>query len=132
MENFAFWIFMLVCLLLIPAIMIFFGAKFQKAAPKNINWAFGYRSERSMKNRDTWVFAHKQIGSVWKSWGIALTPVSIIPLLFVLGKEVETVGNLCIVLMAVQLVALIVPIFIVESRLKKTFDKYGRRKSYWE
>jgi len=128
MGNIVFWILMLFFMLLIPAVMIFFGIKFQKEAPKNINWAYGYRSERSMKNRDTWVFAHKCIGSLWKTWGIALVPVSIIPMLFVLGKDVETVGNLCIVLMVVQLVFLIFPIFIVESRLKRTFDKYGRRK----
>ncbi len=128
MGNIVFWIFMFICMLMIPAIMVYFGIKFQKAAPKNINWAYGYRTQRSTKNRDTWVFAHKCIGSIWKSWGIALTPITIIPLFFVLGRDVETVGNLCIVLMGVQLVFLIVPIFIVESRLKKTFDKYGRRK----
>ena len=119
---------MLFFMMLVPAVMIFFGLQFQKAAPKNINWAYGYRTERSTKNRDTWVFAHKCIGGLWKIWGIALVPVSIIPLLFVLGKDVGTVGNLCIALMVVQLVFLIFPIFIVERRLKKTFDKYGRRK----
>ena len=129
MGNIIFWIFMFLFMLLTPSVMIFFGDKFQKAAPKNINWAYGYRSERSMKNRDTWVFAHKCIGSLWKTWGIALVPVSIIPMLFVLGKDVETIGNLCIALMVVQLVFLIFPIFIVESRLNKSFDKYGRRKT---
>jgi len=128
MGNIVFWIFMFICMLMIPAIMVYFGIKFHKSAPKNINWAYGYRTERSIKNRDTWVFAHKCIGRLWKSWGIALVPISIIPLFFVLGAAVEKVGNLCIALMAVQLVFLIVPIFIVESRLKNTFDKYGRRK----
>ena len=116
-------------MLMIPFVMIFFGIKFQKAAPKNINWAYGYRSERSMKNRDTWVFAHKNIGSLWKSWGAVLLPISLIPLFFVFGRDVESVGYLCLALMGIQLVALIIPIFIVESRLKRTFDKYGRRKT---
>ena len=128
MIDIFFWLFMFLGMLLIPGIMIFFGNKFQNEAPKNINWAYGYRSERSMKNRDTWVFAHKNIGVLWKSWGTVLAPVSIIPMLFVLGKDVETIGNLCIALMVVQLAALTIPIFIVESRLKRTFDKYGRRK----
>ena len=128
MIDIFFWLFMFLGMLLIPGIMIFFGNKFQNEAPKNINWAYGYRSERSIKNRDTWVFAHKNIGGLWKSWGIALTPISIIPLFFVLGRDVETVGNLCIALMCLQLAALTIPIFIVESRLKRTFDKYGRRK----
>lgn len=128
MGNIIFWIFMLLGMLLIPAVMIFFGAKFQKAAPKNINWAYGYRSDRSVKNRDTWDFAHKNIGGLWKTWGVVLLPVSIIPLFFVLGADVETVGKLCLPIMGVQLIAMLVPIFIVESRLKNTFDKYGRRK----
>ncbi len=132
MGNYIFWIMMLFFMLLVPAVMIFFGIKFQKTAPKNINWAYGYRTERSMKNRDTWVFAHKCIGGLWRNWGIVLTLISVVPMFFVLGADVETVGTLCIALMVVQLFALVIPIFIVESRLKKTFDKYGRRKTYWE
>ena len=48
-----FWFFMLAMGLLFPAIMILFGAVFTKAAPKRINYIFGYRTELSMKNRDT-------------------------------------------------------------------------------
>ena len=115
-------------MLLIPAVMIFFGIKFQKEAPKNINWAYGYRSERSMKNRDTWVFAHKCIGGLWKIWGCVLL-LSVVPMFFVFGKDPDTVGMFCLPLVGVQLIAMIIPIFIVESKLKKTFDKYGRRKT---
>lgn len=129
MGEIVFWIYMFLGMLLVPGVMIFFGAKFQKAAPKNINWAYGYRTERSTKNRDTWVFAHKCIGGLWKTWGMVLLPFSIVPLFFVFGAEVKTVGNLCLPIMGVQLIALVIPIFIVESRLKKTFDKYGRRKT---
>ena len=53
-----FWFFMLAMGLLLPAIMILFGAVFTKAAPKKINYIFGYRTVMSMKNRDTWEFAH--------------------------------------------------------------------------
>ena len=128
MGNIVFWIFMLIFMLLVPLIMIFFGIKFQKAPPNNINWAYGYRTERSMKNRDTWVFAHNCIGRLWKNWGIVLTPVSLIPMFFVLGADVDRVGQLVIMISVLQLIFMIIPIFIVESRLKKTFDKYGRRK----
>ena len=128
MGNIVFWILMLFFMLLIPAVMIFFGIKFQKEAPKNINWAYGYRSERSMKNRDTWVFAHKCIGGLWKIWGCVLL-LSVVPMFFVFGKDPDTVGMFCLPLVGVQLFAMIIPIFIVESKLKKTFDKYGRRKT---
>ena len=56
-----FWIYMLCMGLLIPAIMLVMGRYFMKSAPKEINYIFGYRTNMSMKNRDTWEFAHKYI-----------------------------------------------------------------------
>ena len=53
-----FWIFMCVTVLLIPFLMISFGGLFSRSAPKEINSAFGYRTSMSMKNADTWQFAH--------------------------------------------------------------------------
>ena len=54
-----FWIFMLIMDLLLPFTMIGFGRYFTKKAPKEINSVFGYRTSMSMKNKDTWEFAHK-------------------------------------------------------------------------
>ena len=53
-----FWIFMLIMDLLLPFTMIGFGRYFMKKAPKEINSVFGYRTSMSMKNKDTWEFAH--------------------------------------------------------------------------
>lgn len=128
MGEIIFWWYMLFCELLIPAVMIGFGAHFLKAAPKNINYAYGYRTARSMKNNDTWGFAHKCIGGLWKNWGIALLPVSVVFMLFLYGKDTDTVGYVSLVLTGVQLAVMIIPIFIVESRLKRTFDENGIRK----
>lgn len=41
---------MLLSVLLIPVIMLIFGTIFSKTAPKDINYIFGYRTTRSMKN----------------------------------------------------------------------------------
>ena len=60
-----FWIFMVIMDLLVPLTMIGFGRYFLKQAPGTINWVFGYRTEMSMKNKDTWEFAHKYIGKLW-------------------------------------------------------------------
>ena len=129
MGDIFFWVFMLVFELLIPLVMIVFGRMFTKAAPKNINYAFGYRTDRSMKNKDTWVFAHKCIGRIWNRWGWVLLAVSAVFMLIFLGRDVETVGHAGMVLAAVQLAALVIPIFIVEGKLKKTFDKNGYRRN---
>ena len=58
-----FWIFMLIMDLLLPFTMIGFGRYFMKKAPKEINSVFGYRTSMSMKNKDTWEFAHKYCGN---------------------------------------------------------------------
>ena len=63
-----FWIFMLIMDLLLPFTMIGFGRYFMKKAPKEINSVFGYRTSMSMKNKDTWEFAHKYCGKVVCLW----------------------------------------------------------------
>ena len=54
-----FWIFMLVMDLLIPVTMVFIGKRFQKKPPKEINGIYGYRTAMSMKNKETWEYAHR-------------------------------------------------------------------------
>ena len=53
-----FWVFMLFMDLLIPFTMIGFGKLFMTKLPQDINTVFGYRTTMSMKNKDTWAFAH--------------------------------------------------------------------------
>ena len=63
-----YWFFMLAMNLLFPAIMIISGGYFMKKAPKEINYIFGYRTNMSMKNKDTWEFAT----NIWGNCGFAL------------------------------------------------------------
>lgn len=124
-----FWIFMLVMGLLFPAIIILFGAVFTKTAPKKINYIFGYRTDMSMKNRDTWEFAHKYIGKLWFRLGLLLIPITVLPMLFVIGKTENIVGKVGLIVSFINTVVLIVPIFFSEKALNKTFDKDGKRKA---
>ncbi len=124
----AFWVFMLIVDLLVPLTMIGFGRLFLTKAPKNINAAFGYRTTMSMKNRDTWDFAHKYCGKLWFWLGLVLVPLSVIPLLFVLGKEIDTIAAVGTVVCFVQLVPLVGSIIPTEIALKKTFDQNGKWK----
>lgn len=41
----------------------------RKRPPKKINSFYGYRTAMSMKNRETWEFAHKHCGKLWSAWG---------------------------------------------------------------
>ena len=124
-----FWIFMLAMGILFPVVMILFGTMFMKSAPKKINYIFGYRTDMSMKNRDTWEFAHKYIGKLWFRFGLLLIPITVIPMLFVIGKTENIVGTVGLIVGFINTIVLIVPIFFTEKALNRTFDKDGKRKA---
>ena len=123
-----FWIFMLLMDLLIPLTMIGFGKFFLTKVPKNINAVFGYRTTMSMKNRDTWEYAHKYCGKLWFRCGLVLLPLSVIPLIFVLDGSIDEIGIVGGVVSAIQLVPFVGSIFPTEAALKRTFDKNGLRR----
>ena len=125
---FGFWLFMLVMDLLVPAVMIVFGRLFFSKAPHTINCTFGYRTAMSMKNQDTWQFAHQYCGKLWLRLGWILVPLSIIPMLFVIGKDIETIANVGLGVSLLQLAPMAGSIFLTEIALKKVFDKNGRKK----
>lgn len=124
----AFWIFMLVMDLLIPVTMMALGRYFVKRAPKEINMIFGYRTSMSMKNRDTWEFAHHHVGKIWYITGLIFLVVTVIIFLCIISKPqdaIEKVGEIVCILQVVLLIASIIP---TEVALHKTFDKNGNRK----
>ncbi len=123
-----FWIYMLLMDMLIPITMLCFGCYFLKGGPKDINGVFGYRTNMSMKNRDTWEFAHRHSGRIWRALGLMLLPVSIVPMLFALGKGDNIAGTVGGIVCAVQLLVLIGSIFPTERALRKNFDREGRRR----
>lgn len=123
-----FWFFMLLVDLLIPLMMIGYGKMFLNKIPKNINAAFGYRTTMSMKNKDTWEFAHKYCGNIWYVCGWVMLPLSVIPLLFVLNRSIDTIANVGLIISVIQLVPLVGSIFPTEIALRKTFDQNGFRR----
>ncbi len=124
-----FWIFVLAMALLCPAVMIVMGRVFLRSSPKDINYIYGYRTAMSMKNRDTWEFAHKLCGKVWFIGGLVLLPVNLVPMLVVIGKSKDIVGGVGAALSFVGLAALLGSLIPVERALKRTFDKNGNRRS---
>lgn len=123
-----FWIFMLIMDLLIPITMIILGKRFLKHPPAEINALYGYRTPMSMKNRDTWEFAHRYCGRIWHVCGWVMLPVTAIFLLPVMGKSkdcVETAGG---ILCVAQLLLLTGSIFPTEAALRRRFDRNGKRR----
>lgn len=123
-----FWIFMFITTLLIPVMMIVFGLIFLKNPPKEINWAYGYRTSLSMKNKETWDFAHNYVGKIWFRWGIGVAVISLIIMLLVIGKDTDTVGWVGGGLAMLQIIPLLGAMIPTEMALKRTFDKDGKRK----
>ena len=125
-----FWIFMLVMNLLIPLVMIIFGRVFEKKPPKigMSKFAFGYRTIMSMRNADTWEYAHRFFGKLWFRFGIVVGVISIIALFFVIGKDKDTVGFAGMIICYVQMAVMLIPVIPTEISLRKRFDKNGNRK----
>lgn len=123
-----FWIFMLVMNLLIPFTMIGFGRLFRNSSPNDINSFYGYRTIMSMKNKDTWEYAHHHFGKTWYRLGLILLPTTIVAMLLLFGKNTNTVGTYGGIICGLQLVPLIVSIIPTEIALRKIFDENGIRK----
>ena len=113
-----------VMLLLTPGIMMGFGALFMKKPPKTINALFGYRTSRSMKNEQTWGFAHRYIGRLWL-WAGAVLGACTLLLLVLFSYSEEASTNLLLWWIWVELIVLMAPIFPTERALKRHFDKGG-------
>ena len=123
-----FWIFMMIINLLLPITMIFLGRYYSRKAPKNINWVYGYRTTMSTKNKDTWEFAHKLLGKLWYRCGIVLLPLSVLAMLFVLGKRENVVAITGEIICGVQVVIMVLVIHPIERALRKNFDKDGNKR----
>lgn len=121
---------LLVDVFVVPTVLLGFGWRFMKKPPQDINGAYGYRTSMSMKNRDTWEFAHQVCGRVWRRMGWALLALSAVLLAWMEtrpGGE-RTNWMLGILVVITEGAALILTIIPVERALKKTFDRDGNRR----
>ena len=117
------------CNLIIPIMMLFFGVKFRNHSPKNINGIYGYRTSMSMKNKETWEFAHQYCGRLWIKLGFIILIISIICSLIAFTCDDKGQGIIDLILVTIQTIALIVSIFPAQTELKKNFDKNGNRRN---
>lgn len=104
----------------LPVMMTVLGYVFLKYPPKKINCFYGYRTARSMRNVETWAYAHRMCGKIWIKAG---------PLLFVLilfSKTFLKISEelLSLIHMGVLIFILFSTIFLVESRMKRKFSEF--------
>ncbi|RKN59975.1 SdpI family protein [Bacillus sp. S66] len=98
--------------ILISIIFIFVAIILQKNPPTDINAAYGYRTKRSMKNKELWDAGNRYSVEVMKQNGFIMMLIgSVISILF---RYPHTIIAIIVVMLL-----LIIRLFIqVESRLK--------------
>lgn len=128
MTEVFFWMFMLAMALLIPGSMTLLGRSFAKNPPGEINGGYGYRTTRSMKNRETWEFAQRYSGRFWLRAGRPVLAVSLAWMALLFGREVDTVAHLGLLLTGLQMVPFLAVVPATERALKREFDDFGRKR----
>lgn len=120
-----FWWFMLFISLLCPLLMILFGILFVKSPPKAINHLYGFRTAMSMKNNDTWRFAHWYCGALWWKGGLILLPLSLVPMMLTIRQNMTIIAVLGLVITLLDLAVMLLSIYATEKALRKAFDRDG-------
>ena len=117
-----FWIFMFCSDLLVPVVMLAGSWWFLKKPPRQINRFYGYRTMRSMRNQDTWDFAHRCCGALWQRLGWAVLVVSAGVMLPLMGKGDGVISAVGLILCIAQCVVLMVSVCLVERAMAREFD----------
>lgn len=123
MDNI--WLYMTLTNLIIPFVMLSFGAYFYRRPPKGINVIFGYRTKRSMQNEETWKFAHQYFGKLWFLLGMPTLIITIGAMWLLYSKKVNILSIVGILITLVQLITVFITIVLTERALKHSFDNNG-------
>ncbi len=118
-----FYVFMFVCVLLLPAAMLFLGYRWQQKPPRSINIVFGYRTRRSMSSKQAWDYAHQYCGKTWIKCGwisVAFAAFSMI-VLGIVTLDVATVGIVGGIITCLELLPAAASLAATERALKREF-----------
>lgn len=122
------WFFMLFIAIVLPLIMFMSSFYFIAGGPKNINNIFGYRTGRSMINKDTWIFAHEYCGKLWLKVSIVFILASIVIMLCLIKTDQRVFVAVGFVIFIAEFVTLFFTINKTEKALADNFDIKGNRK----
>lgn len=121
---------MIISDIILPVVMIVGGIIMNKHCPKRINILVGYRTRRSMKNMDTWKFAHDYCGKLWLKLGWITIILSALILALFYRSDEDTLRMTSNVLMIIQFVILLISVYLTERSLKMHFNDDGTCKTY--
>ena len=112
---------------IVPITMIGIGVLWRKGGPKKINGLYGYRTTRSMASQEAWYFAHIYSGKVFLIIGIIQFIITIPIGIYYWPKDDALVETATLIVLAIQMLFFILTIPITELKLKKKFDKNGKK-----
>lgn len=115
------WTFLNIFIFLTPISMIGFGKYFVTLAERGINNNIGYRTKRSMRNSETWEYAHIYCGKLYRILGWVSLIISIVAMALLYGKAEKFIGIAAIGIIVFQIAVLIAAVIITEISLKKKF-----------
>ena len=122
------WLYMLAVDLLIPLVMVIFGAIFTRRPPKNINGFYGYRTRRSMESPEAWRYAHQVFGQTWMRWGTILL-LATLTLFLILRSQPENAVGAGLVICLVQLVVMFLAMFPPSGRSRSVRRAAAKRQA---
>ena len=119
-----FKVFMFAVVMVIPVSMLWIGYCWKTHPPEKINGIYGYRTRRSMFNKQTWDYAHTVYGRIERITGWLLLGPSLFAgvLVSILNGDVCSVGVWSGLVVLMQSACMIIPLPITERCLK---DKFG-------
>ncbi|WP_421765086.1 SdpI family protein [Ekhidna sp.] len=112
---------MIIVNLAIGPLLLILSLLFKVFPPKKINWAYGYRTKRSMKSQEAWEASNRYSADLMM-WVAIITTVSQVILYYLF--EPATALLIACVIMSLLLVS---TLFVVERFLKENFDSEGKK-----
>ena len=109
---------MLYTIFIIPVLIIIIGYFMYKYPPKKINWVVGYRTRKSMNNEENWKFANQYCGKLWIKTGLIMLAITLVFYTIFYLNVVRYTENILAILVLIQVAIIILPIFIVENKIK--------------
>ena len=82
----------------------------------------------SMKNQETWKFAHQYCGRIWMRCGIVMLPAAVLCMLVVINASEEMMTMVTIGVWIAEFAVLIGSIVFTERAIRKTFDSSGEKR----
>ena len=104
---------------IIPVLVLLLGFWMYKYPPNKINLFVGYRTNKSMKNKEMWDFAQKYCGKLWVILGLIMIVLTSLLYLLVWLKVIIFTENILLIVELVEVSVLLISIPLVENRLKK-------------